>query len=59
MDILDHKTDDELLQSVIAELAKSKNELRCASQDIAKANNRLSFALLSINTILDRRLTGE
>lgn len=54
MDILNSKTDEELLESLLAEAAKAKNELRCAQSDIDKANNRLSFILVLINTLLER-----
>jgi hypothetical protein len=42
MDILDQKSNDELLRSLLAELAKSNNELKCARQDLDKATGRLS-----------------
>jgi hypothetical protein len=58
MEILDNKTDDELLQSLLVESAKAKNEIRCALNDIDKVNSRLTFNLLLINTILDRRSKG-
>jgi hypothetical protein len=55
MEILDKKSDEELVKSLLAEAAKSNNELRCAQQDINKANNRLNFILVLINTILERQ----
>jgi len=55
MDLLDKKTDSELLQSVIAELAKAKNELSCAKADIDKINSRLSFLLVATNTLINRQ----
>ena len=55
MDILDKKTDDELLKSSIAELAKMSNELKCAQQDLQKATSRLSFLLVLINTMINRK----
>ena len=57
MDILDQKTDDELLRSLLAELAKSNNELKCAKQDLEKASGRLSFVLAVTNTLINR--TGD
>lgn len=54
MELLKDKTDKELLQSIIAEAAKSTNELKCSAQDIQKAQNRLSFLLLTINELLNR-----
>jgi hypothetical protein len=54
MDLLDQKTNNELLQSLIAELAKAKNELGCAKADIDKINSRLSFLLVVTNTMINR-----
>lgn len=54
MDILDSKTDDELFRSMIAELAKTSNELRCARADIEKISSRLSFLLAITNTLINR-----
>lgn len=57
MDLIDKKSDKELLQSCIAEVAKSKNEITCASRDIEKAQSRLNFCVVLINKLLDR--TGD
>ena len=55
MDLLNSKTDDELLRSLIAELAKTSNELRCAKQDLEKVTGRLSFALAVTNKLINRQ----
>jgi hypothetical protein len=55
MDILDQKTDKELLQSALAELAKTSHELKCAKADIAKVTNRLSFLLVITNELINRQ----
>ena len=54
MDLLDSKTDEELHLSILAELAKASNELRCARADIEKVTNRLSFLLVMTNTLINR-----
>jgi hypothetical protein len=54
MDILDTKTDDELLVSLLAELAKARNELACAQRDLNKATSRIGFLLVIVNTLIDR-----
>ena len=54
MDILETKSDIELLRSIVAELAKARNELACAKGDMDKANSRISFLLVVSNTILNR-----
>lgn len=55
MDILDSKSDKELEKSLLAEVAKASNELRCARQDIEKATNRLNFLLVVINKLINRK----
>jgi hypothetical protein len=55
MDILDNKTDQELLQSLIAEIAKSTGEIRCARGDIEKAQSRIKFCLVLANELLNRQ----
>ena len=55
MDVINNKSDKELLQSTIAELAKMSNELKCAQQDLNKASSRLSFLLVLINTLIKRK----
>lgn len=55
MDLLDQKTNDELLKSLLAEVAKTTREIKCAQQDIDKASSRLSFALVIINTLINRK----
>jgi hypothetical protein len=55
MDLLDKKSDLELLQSLLAEMAKANNEIKCAQADLNKAQNRLKFLLLLANTLIDRQ----
>ena len=55
MDVLDTKTDKELTQSILAEVAKATNELKCAQQDLAKATSRLQFVLVLSNTLINRQ----
>lgn len=55
MDILDTKTEEELLRSLIAEAAKANNEINCAKADIKKAQTRLNFLLVLANKLIDRQ----
>lgn len=55
MDVLKNKSDQEILESILAEIAKSTNEIRCASGDIAKANGRMTFAIAAINHLINRK----
>lgn len=54
MEILDTKTDTDIMKSLLCEVAKAKNEIKCADQDLDKANNRLSFSIMAINKLLER-----
>lgn len=53
-DLIDKKTDGELLRSLLAEIAKAKNELSCAQGDIAKAQNRINFLIVLSNKLIER-----
>ncbi len=55
MHVIDEKTSQELLASLLAELAKSSSELRSAQNDLIKANNRMRFCLLLVNSLIDRK----
>ena len=55
MDVLNNKSDDELLKSAIAEIAKASNELKCSQQDLQKVSSRLSFLLVIANILLSRQ----
>lgn len=55
MDILDKKSDEELIRSLLAEIAKANNEINCATNDLKKARSRLSFLIAVTNTLIDRQ----
>ena len=55
MDLIDSKSDRELLKSLLAEVAKATNELRCAQADVAKSQSRLQFAVVLLNKLIDRQ----
>ena len=55
MDVLDNKTDKELLESLVAEIAKCTNELKCARGDLDKAQSRIKFLLVLAHTMLNRK----
>ena len=54
MEILENKTREELLQSILAEVAKTANEVNCAAKDVNKARNRLTFLIAVVNELLNR-----
>jgi hypothetical protein len=55
MDVIDSKTPEELHLSILAELAKTSNELKCAKADIDKVTSRLSFLLAITNNLINRK----
>lgn len=57
MQIWTQHSRQEILQSLESEVAKAQAELRCASADIRKAQNRLSFSLSAIHALNDREQT--
>ena len=59
MDIINTKTDEELLKSLLSEIAKARNEVNCAARDLDKANRRMSFLIMLANSLIDRGLTDE
>ena len=54
MDILDSKTDRALLDSMVGEIAKARNEISCAEADIKKANSRIGFLLVIAHKLIER-----
>jgi hypothetical protein len=55
MDVLDSKTDKQLLESLIAEIAKATNEIKCAKGDLEKAQSRIKFLLVLAHTMIERQ----
>lgn len=53
MDLEDY-SDEDLLKSLEAEVAKSLNELKTAQGDLNKINGRLRFALAVIHILKDK-----
>lgn len=54
MDILRDKSDRELHRSILAEMAKAQNELRCLRNDLDKAQGRLSFVIAVSNYLINK-----
>lgn len=55
MEILDRLNDKELAQTLLAEIAKANNELKCAQADIDKAQSRLKFLIVVANKLINRQ----
>jgi hypothetical protein len=51
---LEKYNDSDLLKSLLAESAKSMNELKQAQGDLDKINSRLRFILVILNTLQER-----
>jgi hypothetical protein len=48
-------SEEALLKSLEAEIAKSLGEIKCAQGDLDKANARLRFSLAVLHTIKDKK----
>lgn len=55
MNIIDSKSEQQLLDSLVAEIAKATNELRCAKDDLAKAQGRIKFLLVVVHELINRK----
>lgn len=53
--MLEKQSDQQLRASLLAEIAKSTNEIRCARRDIDKASSRLSFLTVIANEMIKRQ----
>lgn len=51
--IVESLTTKEALTSALESAAKSQNELRCAQADLRKAEGRVSFIILVLNTLIE------
>ena len=54
MDVLESKDRLEILQSILAEVAKTANEVNCAAKDVNKARNLLTFLIAMANELINR-----
>lgn len=54
MDLREH-SDQDLIESLLAEVAKSLAEIRCAQGDLDKINARLKFTLAVLHILKDRK----
>lgn len=54
MDLLKDKTERQLLESLIAELAKAQNEMKCARGDLEKAQGRQKFLMVVLHELINR-----
>jgi len=53
-DLIDDKSNEELLESVLMETAKARNELACAKRDLNKAEGRMGFLIVLANKLINR-----
>lgn len=54
MKILNNLKQSDLHKTLITEIAKARNEIRCAEADIKKVNSRLSFLVVLANELIQR-----
>lgn len=55
MDLRDY-SDDDLIKSLEAEIAKSLSEVKSAQGDLDKINGRLRFALAVLHILKDKKV---
>lgn len=55
MQILNTLSKTEIAQTILAEVAKAKNEIRCAENDLKKASSRLGFLVAVANELLNKK----
>jgi len=55
IEVINQKSDKELVQSLVGEIAKAKNEISCAEADIRKAKGLLHFLIVVVNDLLNRQ----
>tara|TARA_X000001382_G_C3152695_1_gene173486 strand:+ start:413 stop:595 length:183 start_codon:yes stop_codon:yes gene_type:complete len=54
MEILTDLNNNQLHHTIIKEVAKARNEMKCAESDLKKANSRLGFLIVIANELLTR-----
>jgi len=59
MELLKDKTETELHNALLAELAKSRNELSTAQADLRKASGRIGFLVILANELITRRIDKQ
>ena len=57
--VINSKTKLELYISLLAEIAKASNEIRCAESDLKKASGRISFSVAVLNQLIKREREGS
>lgn len=55
MEVVSSKSDKEIYQSLVAEIAKSSHELKCLRRDAEKIASRLSFLTVLANELINRK----
>jgi hypothetical protein len=55
MQIWDRHPTSEILKTLEMELAKAKNELRCAKNDVEKTTNRVNFMLSAVHHLQNKK----
>lgn len=53
--MLEKQTDQQIQSALLAEIAKSTNEMKCARRDIDKVSSRLSFLTVIANEMINRQ----
>jgi hypothetical protein len=57
--IFDTKTLPEIYDSILAEIAKASNEIRCAKNDLAQAETRMKFVLATMHYLKNKDMKDK
>lgn len=55
MEIIESKDTPALIESIRGEVAKANSEIKCARQDLEKAQQRLNFVGIILNELITRK----
>lgn len=54
--MFENVSDVQMLRSMLAEIAKANNEIKCARADLEKAQNRVNFLIMLTNKLIERKV---
>jgi hypothetical protein len=55
MKVLDRNSVKDIQLSLLQEIAKTTNEIKCAQKDLAKALSRAQFSIVLLNELINRK----
>jgi hypothetical protein len=55
MKVLDRNSVKDIQLSLLQEIAKTTNEIKCAQKDLTKALSRAQFSIVLLNELINRK----